>query len=115
MVSFTGKRGKPGRPRGQQHDAEVHVRLPREVLKMLNELARQERVSVSQAVRIMIAAGLINLIGQAGAVVMDDQTTAWQRLRAISRNRQLRWALLHLTDAGPKLARAKVLERARRS
>ena len=88
MISFKGKQGKPGWPRGQQHDAEVHVRLPREVLKVLKKRSGQWHANVSQIVRAMIAAGMLDLAGRAAKVIRDDQAAAW-RLRAISRRRRL--------------------------
>ena len=111
MASFTGNKGKPGRPRGQQHDAEVHVRLPQEALRLFKKLARQWDANVSEVVRVFMVVGMMNLAAKSEKVITDEQATDWRRLRAISRHQQLRWAVLHLTDAGLKLARGRERQR----
>jgi hypothetical protein len=96
-----------GRPPGKQHDAVVHVRLPRVALEALQQLARKCGVSVARIVRWGIAEGLSRSIKPAAELAQDENAAGLRRLAAIQWIDLCGKAELHMSPVGLKVARAR--------
>ena len=107
MTAAQPPQAGPGRPRGRQHDATVHVRLPRAVLRILRQLARESHTTVTAVVRLSILAALKARIEPVAAVAKDRTASAGERLAALRTLQLVGWAVARLGPAGLKLARAE--------
>jgi hypothetical protein len=100
---------KPGRPKGRQFDATIHVRLPRPVIDALRSVSGGKNTNLSGVIR----AAMINMFCQAVPTFVrtarDETASPYNRLSAIKTIRAMSLATLLLSPIGLKLARANYL------
>ncbi|MEE8169577.1 MAG: hypothetical protein V3T70_03435 [Phycisphaerae bacterium] len=104
------ERKKRGRPRGQQHDVTVHVRMPRPAADASRTLARRCGVSVSTLVRLLVDGALAKAMEPTVKVARNKNASAWQRIKAIKALRMYARAALYLRPVGLTIARAQAAE-----
>ncbi len=101
---------KRGRPRGQQHDVTVHVRMPGPAADAIRNLARRCGVSVSTLVRLLVDGALAKAVEPTVKLARDKNTSAWQRIKAIKAIRLYARAAMYLRPVGLTIARAQAAE-----
>jgi hypothetical protein len=107
MESFPVKAKKCGRPKGRQHDATIHVRLPSPAVRALARLAAVEKLAVADLVRGSIVSLLNGAAPRMVDVARNGKAAPAARMRAAEMVRWIGTFCLYLGPDGLKLARRK--------
>ena len=107
MVSFPVKPKKCGRPKGRQHDATIHVRLPSPAVRALARLAAVEKLAVADLVRGSIVSLLNGAAPRMVEVARNEKAGASARIKAAEMVRWISEFCLYLGPEGRKMARRK--------